>query len=77
MDGKQMATNMTDEQMKEALKTVKIGTPDEVFWTAAKERVEKDTIANDRNNEMNRHIVKYCDLRISEEKEKLKPISKA
>lgn len=57
--------------MTEDLK-VKIGTPEEVFWTDLKSKVETDNLNLRRQIEINTHLLVFVEQKISAEKKKLK-----
>lgn len=57
--------------MSEDLK-VKIGTPEEVFWTELRDRIEKDTLQMERQIVMNHCLVGLAMEKIAEEKKKIK-----
>lgn len=49
---------------------IKIGTPEEAFWTQTKKEVEANTLNARRTILMNDELIKLCDRKISEEKAK-------
>lgn len=57
--------------MTEDLK-VKIGTPEEVFWTDLKSKVETDNLNLRRQIEINTHLLIFANEKIAAEKKKLK-----
>jgi|TARA_R100001244_G_C5079276_1_gene113458 hypothetical protein len=46
---------------------LKMGTPDEVFWTEMKEMTLKQNIQANRTLELNESILKHCEMRIEQE----------
>ena len=65
-------TDLTDKEMKEALKSVKIGTPEEVFWTDAKRKLETSTMEYRESLIGDEMMLELANKRIAEEKEKFK-----
>ena len=51
---------------------VKIGTPEEVFWTDLKSKVENDILNMKRQIEINEQMILFANNKIEKEKEKLK-----
>ncbi len=65
-------TDLTDKEMKEALKSVKIGTKEEIFWTTAKNRLEESILQYTESLQGDRLMLELAERRIAEEKEKFK-----
>lgn len=65
-------TTLTDEEMKDALKSVKIGTPAEVFWTDAKFKLENSIVQYTESLIGDKGMLEIAIRRIAEEKEKFK-----
>lgn len=65
-------TTLTDKEMKEALKTVKIGTKEEVFWTDAKMKLENSILQYTESLQGDKLMLELAERRIAEEKEKFK-----
>ena len=51
---------------------IEIGTKDQAFWTKFKNNSEEIILGSEREIEIQTEIVKFCDKRIAEEKEKMK-----
>lgn len=58
-------------EMVEDLK-VKIGSPEEVFWTDLKAKVEADNLQCRRQLEINDNLLAFAKRKIAVEKEKIK-----
>lgn len=56
---------------KEDLK-VKIGSPEEVFWTDLRTKVETDILNMKRQIEINERMILFANEKIEKEKEKFK-----
>ena len=65
-------TDMTDKEMKEAMKSVKIGTKEEVFWTTAKRRLEDSILQYTESLQGDKLMLELAEKRIAEEKAKFK-----
>ena len=65
-------TDLTDKEMKEALKSVKIGSKEEVFWTTAKNRLEESILQYTESLKGDRLMLELANKRIAEEKAKFK-----
>ena len=65
-------TDLTDKEMKEALKSVKIGTPEEVFWTDAKRKLENSIVQYTESLLADKLTLELAKKRIAEEKAKFK-----
>ncbi len=51
---------------------IKIGTPEEVFWTDLKKKLEEDVKNFGRQIDVNLIVIEYANKRIAVEKKKLK-----
>ena len=65
-------TDLTDKEMKEALKTVKIGSKEEVFWTDAKTKLENSILQYTESLMGDKLMLELANKRIKEEKAKFK-----
>ena len=65
-------TTLSDKEMKDALKSVKIGTPAQVFWTDAERKLEDSIMTYEESLLSERAVLKIAKRRIAEEKEKFK-----
>ncbi len=64
--------DLTDKERTEALKTVKIGSPEEVFWTDAKRKLENSIMTYTESLLADKQTLELAIRRIAEEKEKFK-----
>ena len=53
---------------------LKIGTPEEVFWTEVKKKMESDIESSKRNIVINTHVLELAEKKIAEEKKVLNRI---
>ena len=51
---------------------LKVGSKDEQFWKAVKDKAVEDNLNASRQTELNLELIKYCNKRILEEKAKFK-----
>ena len=51
---------------------LKIGTPEEVFWTTVKDSVKKQISDSQAQIDMNKHMLPYVERRIKEEQRRAK-----
>ena len=65
-------TDLTDKEMKAALKSVKIGSKEEVFWTDAKRKLEDSILQYTDSLIGDKAMLEIANLRIAEEKAKFK-----
>ena len=65
-------TDLTDKEMKEALKSVKIESKEFAFWTTAKHRLEESVLQYTESLQGDRLMLEFANKRIAEEKEKFK-----
>ena len=65
-------TDLTDKEMKEALKSVKIESKEFAFWTTAKHRLEESVLQYTESLQGDRLMLEFANKRIAEEKAKFK-----
>lgn len=61
---------MTSEPKKPKDLGIKIGTPDEAFWNAVKEKAKADILSNDRSTMINEKVIELAEQKIKEEQDK-------
>ena len=65
-------TDLTDKEMKEALKSVKIESKRVALWTTAKQRQEESVLHYTESLQGDRLMLEVANKRIAEEKAKFK-----
>ena len=65
-------TDLTDKEMKDAMKSVKIGTKEEIFWTDAKFKLENSILQYTESLIGDKAMLEIAIRRIDEEKTKFK-----
>ena len=65
-------TTLTDKEMKDALKSVKIESKEFAFWTTAKHRLEESVLQYTESLQGDRLMLEFANKRIAEEKAKFK-----
>ena len=65
-------TTLTDKEMKDALKSVKIGSKEEVFWSDAERKLEVSIVQYTESLIGDKLMLELAKKRIAEEKTKFK-----
>lgn len=55
-----------DKQTEEALKSVKIGTPEQAKWTEVKQNLERQNMDMKVSMEINNHVLKHVEEKLKE-----------